>query len=73
MPFSGKQLDPVASIFITNSNKRDVVLRSRSKKIPPKNGLKKLEMILSVNPTSCIMSVQYVCIYIYMHCKAFHS
>ena len=52
IPPAGKQLDPVASIFITNSKSLDVVPRLLSKKIPPKKGLKKVRTTWSENPTS---------------------
>ena len=54
MPEAGRQLDPVASIFITNSNSREVVPRSRSKKMPPRKGRKKRSTMAGEKPSACL-------------------
>ena len=59
MPFEGRQFWPVAKHRMTNSNSLDVTLRSMSKKIPPKNGLKNLSMMASENPSACSASPQH--------------
>lgn len=40
MPAAGRQLEPDASVRITNSNRREEVDSERSKKMPPRKGRK---------------------------------
>jgi len=51
MPLAGSVLSPRARHLKTKSNRRDVVSRSGSKKIPPKKGRKNLLMMASENPS----------------------
>ncbi len=44
---------------MTNSKSLDVTLRSLSKNIPPKNGLKNLSMMASEKPSACGASQQH--------------
>lgn len=53
MPFAGRQLDPEASVRITNSNRRLLTPRERSKKIPPRKGRKNWDTIESLKPSAC--------------------
>lgn len=50
MPFAGRQLEPVARQRMTNSKSRLVMSSFRSKKMPPRKGLKKRSMIASEKP-----------------------
>lgn len=52
MPPAGRQLDPVASMRITNSNRREVTVSSRLKKMPPRKGRKNRSMISGLKPSS---------------------
>ena len=52
MPCAGRQFCPVASILITKANKREVVPRSLSKKIPPRKGRKNRSIMASENLSS---------------------
>ena len=54
MPLAGREFSPDASILMTNSNRREVTLRSLSKKMPPRNGLKKRSMMASEKPSFCM-------------------
>mmetsp|Transcript_1551 Transcript_1551/g.3459 ORF Transcript_1551/g.3459 Transcript_1551/m.3459 type:complete len:236 (-) Transcript_1551:254-961(-) len=60
MPASGKQLDPVASIFMTNSKRREVVPRDRSKKMPPRKGRKNESTMTGENPSRTRCSAMVV-------------
>jgi len=53
IPLAGRQFLPVARHLITNSKSRDVTLRSLSKNMPPRNGLKNLSIMASENPSAC--------------------
>ncbi|KAF4403238.1 hypothetical protein G4B88_028009 [Cannabis sativa] len=50
MPLAGIVLSPRARLLKMKSNNLEVVSRSRSKKIPPKNGRKNLPIMDSENP-----------------------
>mmetsp|Transcript_30975 Transcript_30975/g.68651 ORF Transcript_30975/g.68651 Transcript_30975/m.68651 type:complete len:228 (+) Transcript_30975:911-1594(+) len=60
MPPAGRQLDPTASMRITNSNRRDEVRSSRSKKMPPRKGRKKRRVMASLNPSALSFSLMLV-------------
>jgi len=51
MPLAGRVLSPRARHLKIKSNRRDVVSRFGSKKIPPKKGRKNLPMMESENPS----------------------
>ena len=53
MPAAGRQLLPVASMRMTNRKRREVTVRSRLKKMPPKKGRKKRSMISWLKPSVC--------------------
>mmetsp|Transcript_963 Transcript_963/g.3108 ORF Transcript_963/g.3108 Transcript_963/m.3108 type:complete len:297 (-) Transcript_963:227-1117(-) len=56
IPAAGRQLLPVASMRMTNSNSLLLVERLLSKKIPPRKGRKKRSTISSENPTERSLS-----------------
>mmetsp|Transcript_12266 Transcript_12266/g.21731 ORF Transcript_12266/g.21731 Transcript_12266/m.21731 type:complete len:217 (-) Transcript_12266:317-967(-) len=60
IPLEGRQLEPVASMRMTNSNSLDDVPRLRSKKMPPKKGLKKREIMASEKPSACSFCLMVV-------------
>mmetsp|Transcript_112 Transcript_112/g.231 ORF Transcript_112/g.231 Transcript_112/m.231 type:complete len:231 (-) Transcript_112:580-1272(-) len=60
MPAAGRQLEPVASMRITNSNRRELVPSLRSKKMPPKKGVKNFSMMESVKPSALRRSLMLV-------------
>jgi hypothetical protein len=53
MPAAGRQLEPIASMRITNIKRRDVTVSSRLKKMPPRNGRKKRSIIAAEKPKRC--------------------
>ena len=57
MPAAGRQFSPVARQRMTNSNRREVVLRPRSKKMPPRKGRKKRSMIAAEKPSACASGI----------------
>lgn len=52
MPRAGRQFSPVASMRITNSKRRELTERLRSKKMPPRKGRKKRSTMLCENLSS---------------------
>ena len=46
-------MEPVASMRITNSNRREEVPRERSKKMPPRKGRKKRWAMAALKPSAC--------------------
>mmetsp|Transcript_2915 Transcript_2915/g.7572 ORF Transcript_2915/g.7572 Transcript_2915/m.7572 type:complete len:206 (-) Transcript_2915:819-1436(-) len=56
IPPLGRQLEPVASMRITNWNRRLVVPRELSKKMPPKKGLKNVSMMAGEKPSAFSLS-----------------
>jgi hypothetical protein len=62
MPRAGRQFEPVASMRITNSNKRLLVVSCVLKNMPPRKGRKKRSMMASEKPSACGHWCACVCV-----------
>lgn len=60
MPPAGRQLDPVASMRITNSKSLLLVVSCVSKKMPPRKGLKKRSMMAWEKPSACRQGIDTI-------------